>query len=183
MALPVWSMHGRNYRLEATGVSLKVELVGALFGRAMVLVSGEHFPQCAIGWLDGWQRYWGRHFLINHPSVRTIKHTGSFPLKRLGGGPVITARFVRCLTGHAPTGSYRLRFRTRLEEPTFCSLHDGDPMMHTREHVLFRCDHYIRRYRHSPIEDLLQSLDPFYDIVQFLADNPSALTFDDLPTA
>lgn len=56
-------------------------------------------------------------------------------------------------------------------------------MMHSREHILFRCNYYTRRYRHSSIEDLLQSLDPFYDIVHFLADNPSALTFDDLPTA
>ena len=91
------------------------------------------------------RKYWGRHFLINHPSVRTFKHTGNFPLKRLDGGPVITARLVRCLTGHAPTGSYRLRFRTRLDEPTFCSLHDGAPTMHSREHILFRCNYYTGR--------------------------------------
>ncbi|KAH9846172.1 hypothetical protein C2E23DRAFT_713388, partial [Lenzites betulinus] len=72
-------------------------------------------------------------------------------------------------------------FRTRLNEPKMCRLHSGPPAYHTREHVLFECDHYTRRFRHSAIEDLLASRDPFYDIAQFLRDNPTALTFDDIP--
>ena len=61
-------------------------------------------------------------------------------------------------------------------------LHDGPAAIHSREHILFKCEHYTRRYRHSSIEDLLNSFDPFYDIQQFLRDNPTAMTFEDLPT-
>ncbi|KAI0669226.1 hypothetical protein C8Q78DRAFT_978195, partial [Trametes maxima] len=89
----------------------------------------------------------------------------------------------RCITDHGPTGRYRDRFRGRHHEPTLCALHSGRPAYQTREHILFRCDHYTRRYRYSSqaIEELLTSLDPFYDIQRFLEDNPSAMTFDDLP--
>ncbi|KAI0328584.1 hypothetical protein GY45DRAFT_1254633, partial [Cubamyces sp. BRFM 1775] len=53
---------------------------------------------------------------------------------------------------------------------------DGPAAVHSREHVLFRCEHYTRRHQH-----LLNSLDPFYDIQQFLTDNPTAMSFEDLP--
>ena len=77
---------------------------------------------------------------------------------------------------------YSQRWRLALSESTTCrTLHSGPPQYHTREHVLFECDHYTRKYRHSSIEDLLGSLDPFYDIQQFLRDNPTALAFEDLP--
>ncbi|RDX46861.1 hypothetical protein OH76DRAFT_1355323, partial [Lentinus brumalis] len=105
----------------------------------------------------------------------------SFPLKRLGGRPTLAARFVRCITNHAPTGHYRDRFRQRHHEPTMCVLHSGAPAYHTREHILFRCDYYTRKYRHSSVEELLESMDPFYDIQKFLEDNPSAMSFEDIP--
>ncbi|KAI0350440.1 hypothetical protein OH77DRAFT_1573107 [Trametes cingulata] len=124
--------------------------------------------------------YYGCYYL-RHPAFRSTQHTGSYPLKRLGGRPSLVARFIRCITNHAPTGHYRDRFRARYQENTWCVLHDGPPRYHTREHVLFHCDHYTRRYRHSSIEELLQSLDPFYDIRLFLEDNPTALCFEDLP--
>ncbi|KAH9894485.1 hypothetical protein C8Q73DRAFT_646946 [Cubamyces lactineus] len=138
--------------------------------------------------LDEWRQnasdssveYWGR-FHLRHRAFRTIRHTGPFPLKRLGGRPELAARFIRCVTAHAPTGHYRDRFRPQHAEPTLCTLHTGRPAYHTREHVLFKCDKYVRRYRHSSIEDFLQSLDPFYDIEQFLRDNPLAFSFDDAP--
>ncbi|KAL7283508.1 hypothetical protein ACG7TL_002941 [Trametes sanguinea] len=122
--------------------------------------------------------YWGR-FYLRHAAFRTLRHTGAYPLKRLGGRPQFAARFVRCVTAHAPTGHYRDRFRFRHNEPTMCFC--GRPSYHTREHVLFECDKYTRKYRYSSIEDLLESLDPFYDIEQFLRDNPAAFTFDDAP--
>lgn len=125
-------------------------------------------------------KYWGRTHL-RHPAFRRLTHTKSYPLKRLGGRPTLTARFIRCITNHAPTGWYRDRFRARANEPTMCTLHDGPPAYHTREHVLFHCNHYTRKYRHSSIEDLLGSMDPFYDIQCFLADNPTALSFEDVP--
>lgn len=125
-------------------------------------------------------KYWGRTH-IRHPAFRRLLHTGSFPLKRLSGRPALTARFIRCLTNHAPTGYYRDRFRSSLNEPTLCTLHSGPPAYHTREHVLFHCDHYTRKFRHSCIEDLLSSMDPFYDIEEFLQDNPTAFSFDDAP--
>ncbi|CDO72666.1 hypothetical protein BN946_scf184985.g85 [Trametes cinnabarina] len=67
------------------------------------------------------------------------------------------------------------------QEFTFCGLHSGRPTYQTREHVLLECDYYTRRFRFSAIEDLLQSMDPFYEIERFLKDNPTAFTFDDLP--
>ncbi|KAI0686389.1 hypothetical protein C8T65DRAFT_591212 [Cerioporus squamosus] len=126
------------------------------------------------------QQYWGRYHL-RHPTFRRLRHTGSFPLKRLGGRPTLVARFVRCITNHAPTGQYHDRFRARHGEPTLCILHSGPPAYHTREHVLFRCDHYTRKFAYSSIEELLQSLDPFYDIQSFLLDNPTAFSFEDVP--
>ncbi|KAI0629881.1 hypothetical protein C8Q77DRAFT_1220062 [Trametes polyzona] len=126
------------------------------------------------------KRYFG-HAYFRHPAFRQLRHTRPIPLKRLGGRPVLVARFVRCVTNHAPTGWYRDRFRTQLREPTLCTLHNGPPAYHTCEHVLFDCDHYTCKYRHSSIEDLLGSLDPFYDILEFLKDNPMALSFEDLP--
>ncbi|KAH9847615.1 hypothetical protein C2E23DRAFT_741444 [Lenzites betulinus] len=125
-------------------------------------------------------KYFG-HTHFRHPAFRQLKHTRNFPLKRLGGRPTLVARFVRCLTNHAPTGWYRNRFRSSLNEPTMCRLHSGPPAYHTREHVLFECDHYTRRYRYSSVEDLLSSMDPFYQITEFLKDNPTALSFDDIP--
>ncbi|CDO75377.1 hypothetical protein BN946_scf184335.g3 [Trametes cinnabarina] len=138
--------------------------------------------------LDEWKQlvnanpsaYWGR-FHFRHPTFRQLMHTGHYPLKRLSAGPDLTARFIRCITGHAPTGHYRDRFRLRHHESTFCYLHSGRPTYHTREHVLFECDRYTRLFRHSSIEEFLQSLDPFYDIERFLRDNPTALSFADAP--
>ncbi|OSD05221.1 hypothetical protein PYCCODRAFT_1362835 [Trametes coccinea BRFM310] len=124
--------------------------------------------------------YWGR-FYLRHPSFRQLLHTGRYPLKRLSCGPDLAARFIRCVTAHAPTGHYRDRFRPRHNESTLCWLHTGRPTYHTREHVLLECDRYERRFRYSAIEELLQSLDPFYEIERFLRDNPSALSFDDAP--
>ena len=51
------------------------------------------------------RKYWGRYYL-RHPAFRRYKHTGSFPLKRAGGGPTLTARLIR--TAHR---QYRDRFR------------------------------------------------------------------------
>ncbi|KAI9057931.1 hypothetical protein FKP32DRAFT_1615096 [Trametes sanguinea] len=124
--------------------------------------------------------YWGR-FHLRHPAFRQIRCTGAFPLKRLSSGPQLTARFIRCVTAHAPTGHYRDRFRYKHHELTFCGLHSGRPTYQTREHILLECDYYTRRFRYSAIEDLLQSMDPFYEIERFLKDNPTAFTFDDLP--
>ena len=124
--------------------------------------------------------YWGRYHL-RHPAFRRLRHTGAFPLKRLGGRPTLVARFIRCITNHAPTGHYRDRFRRQLAEPTACDAHPGRFVYHTREHVLFRCERYIRKYRYSSIEELLESMDPFYDIQLFLQENPSALSFEDAP--
>ncbi len=126
-------------------------------------------------------KYWGRYHL-SHPAFRRFRHTGAFPLKRLGGRPTLVSRFIRCVTGHAPTGHYRDRFRHRHGEPTMCVLHSGDWAYHTREHVLFKCDYYTRRYRYSSIEELFDSLDPFYDIQNFLLDNPTAFSFEDAPS-
>ncbi|KAH9851498.1 hypothetical protein C2E23DRAFT_829356 [Lenzites betulinus] len=126
------------------------------------------------------KKYFG-HTHIRHPAFRRLSHLGAFPLKRLGGRPTLVARFIRCLSNHAPTGWYRNRFRTRLNEPSMCHLHSGQPAFHTREHVLFDCDHYTRKHRHSSIEDLLSSRDPFYEIAEFLRDNPTALSFEDIP--
>ncbi|KAI0706035.1 hypothetical protein C8T65DRAFT_783131 [Cerioporus squamosus] len=126
------------------------------------------------------RKYWGRYHL-RHPAFRRFRHSGTFPLKRVGGPPSLTARVIRCITNHAPTGQYRDRFRSRHQEPTMCILHSGAPAYHTREHVLFRCSYYTRKYRYCSVEDLLESLDPFYDIQQFLQDNPTAMSFEDIP--
>lgn len=85
------------------------------------------------------------------------------------------AHFIRCITKHAPTGAYRLRFHGRLQEPYFCALHDRPAAVHSWKHILFGCEYYTWQFRHLSIEDLLNSFDPFYDIEQFLIDNSMAM--------
>ncbi|RDX49841.1 hypothetical protein OH76DRAFT_1455643 [Lentinus brumalis] len=79
--------------------------------------------------------YWGRYHL-SHPLFCRLQHTCTFPLKCLGGRPTL---------------------------PTMCILHSGDWAYHTCEHVLFHCNYYTRCYRYSSIDNLLQSLDLFYE--------------------
>ena len=52
---------------------------------------------------------------------------------------------------------------------------------HTRNHVLFHCEWYKRRFRATDWETLLRELDPFPIIIDFLTDNPGAFTFGDRP--
>ena len=52
---------------------------------------------------------------------------------------------------------------------------------HSRDHTLFRCAWYQRRFEAASWEALLRELDPFPKITDFLQDNPTAFTFADQP--
>ncbi|KAI0708425.1 hypothetical protein C8Q76DRAFT_799692 [Earliella scabrosa] len=121
-------------------------------------------------------KYWGRRY-PQHPALRAVTHTGNYPVKRIGSSKSLCARMIRCLTDHAPTGAYRLRFFP--EQPTHCTC--DRPELQTRRHVFDRCTFYPRTPYSLTWDDYLGELDPFPLILDFLETNPSAFTFADAP--
>ena len=54
---------------------------------------------------------------------------------------------------------------------------------HSRDHVVFACAWYSRKFQQGNWETLLREQDPFEMIVDFLRGNPGAFTFEDRPLA
>ncbi|PIL34386.1 hypothetical protein GSI_03161 [Ganoderma sinense ZZ0214-1] len=101
------------------------------------------------------------------------------------------SRFCRALCGHAPTGLYRMKMRSKHNEPINCpcgvkahSAHPNNFVVQDTEHILQHCPLYGRRPlgRQRPWPpSFLEDLDPFPKIFQFLTDNPTAFSFADVP--
>jgi hypothetical protein len=94
--------------------------------------------------LEGWnllfqsKKYIGSNFLTLYqrkdtPFVPTHVKSGPW-MRKTGHSHLLTARLVRCTTGHAPIGAYHSRFFP--EESTACRC--GFPM-ETVSHVLYQC--------------------------------------------
>jgi ribonuclease HI len=126
--------------------------------------------------LSGWnalfrtKKYVGSNFLPLYQGKNTLlvpTHVNSGPwMRRTGHSHELTARLVRCITRHAPIGSFQSRFFPL--ESTACRC--GLPM-ETVSHVLYRCPLHERE--EEPSEKL-----PYKWLIDFLITNESAFAFD-----
>jgi hypothetical protein len=110
--------------------------------------------------LSGWntlfrtKKYAGSSFLPLYQGKNLLvpTHVNSGPwMRRTGHSHELTARVVRCITGHAPIGSFRSRFFPL--ESTACRC--GLPM-ETVSHVLYR-DACFMNGRRTPARSYLTS--------------------------
>jgi hypothetical protein len=82
------------------------------------------------------------------------------------------SRFTRLVSNHGPTGSYRLRFHPT--KSPYCKYHEDKIL--SRDHILFECNHYTFDF----FSFFSFSSDRISLIFQFLKDNPTAFTFEEL---
>jgi hypothetical protein len=126
--------------------------------------------------LKGWnsllqsKKYIGSNFLTLYqrkdtPFVPTHVKSGLW-MRKAGHSHSLTARLVRCTTGHAPIGAYYSKFFP--EESTACRC--GFPM-ETVSHVLYQCPSHERES--DPKEQLC-----YLWLLEFLEANKSAFAFD-----
>jgi hypothetical protein len=126
--------------------------------------------------LEGWnslfqsKKYIGSNFLTLYqrkdtPFVPTHIKSGPW-MRKTGHSHLLTARLVRCTTGHAPIRAYCSRFFP--EESMACRC--GFPM-ETVSHVLYRCPSHEREL--EPKEQLRYSW-----LLEFLEANETAFAFE-----
>lgn len=121
-------------------------------------------------------QYRGHHLLVPEVYRTKLSHTASSNpfLKKAGHDSRLFARFVRFLTGHAPIGEFRDRFK--LDGPVDCLC--GHPV-ESIQHIIWECPIWIRNWApRSRILEVLESLDPFTNILWFLKYNPLVATFE-----
>lgn len=129
--------------------------------------------------LGNWQiemrstKFSGKDF----PHQRLLRKVSSTKsrLLRVDKQNSLAARAVRMILNHAPTGEYRSKFFPF--ESTTCNWCNE---LQTRKHILFWCTHY-QRPPDFTLAQYLTKRDPLPSLLKFLADNPTAFTFDDAP--
>jgi hypothetical protein len=126
--------------------------------------------------LEGWnslfqsKKYIGSNFLTLYQRKDTPfvpAHIKSGPwMCKAGHSHSLTARLVRCTTGHAPIGAYCSRFFPEESTACRCSL-----PMETVSHVLYQCPSHERES--EPKEQLR-----YLWLLKFLEANETAFAFD-----
>jgi hypothetical protein len=154
-------IHATSTRVEAGGEPT----ISADFARCEVVTC------MLLGWnaLFRTKKYAGSNFLPLYQGKKLLvpTHVNSGPwMHRTGHSHELTARLVRCITRHAPIGSFRSRFFPL--ESTACRC--GLPM-ETVSHVLYHCPLYERE--EVPSEKL-----PYKWLVDFLITNENTFAFD-----
>ena len=95
-------------------------------------------------------------------------------MKYAGNNAKLMARFVRTLTGHAPIGEFRKRFK--LDGSTSCQCGEIEWSV---KHVLIDCTLWYRKHDwFSRQLQSIQELDPFKSVGPFLESNPLAFSFE-----
>jgi hypothetical protein len=141
------------------------------------VISADFVRHRVVTWmLEGWnslfqsKKYIGSNFLTLYQRKDTpfvLTHVKSGPwMCKVGHSHSLTARLVRCTTGHAPIGAYHSRFFP--EESTACSC--SFPM-ETVSHILYWCPSHKQKL--DPKEQLQYSW-----LLEFLEVNESAFAFD-----
>ena len=102
----------------------------------------------------------------NQKVIKPTYAKGGSWLPSIGFTNSLCTCFTRMTTGHAPIGEYRQRFLPHL--PISCPCSKAE--VQTREHIVMECDTYDLSTR--PCNIIINSF------VYFLADNPSAFSFD-----
>jgi hypothetical protein len=155
-------IHATLTRVEAGGEPI----ISADFARS------EAVTRMLSGWnaLFRTKKYVSSNFLPLYQGKNTLlvpTHVNSGPwMRRMGHSHELTARLVRCITGHAPIRLFRSRFFPL--ESTACRC--GLPM-ETVSHVLYRCP--LHEWEEEPSEKL-----PYKWLINFLITNESAFAFD-----
>jgi hypothetical protein len=155
-------IHATSTRVEAGGEPI----ISADFARH------EAVTRMLSGWntLFRTKKYVGSNFLPLYQGKNTLlvpTHVNSGPwMSRTGHSHELTARLVRCITGHAPIGLFRSRFFPL--ESTACRC--GLPI-ETVSHVLYQCPLHEWEEEHS--EKL-----PYKWLIDFLITNESVFAFD-----
>ena len=92
----------------------------------------------------------------------------------MAGDMITFSRFTRLVSGHAPTGEFRLRFFPH--EPRGCTCFER---FQSRSHLLTECPKYS--FLFSSMASFHLANDNTKKIFRFLKENPTAFTFDDEP--
>ena len=134
-----------------------------------------------------WQRrakapsYVGKNWLplrrkgkVFQPTVSSSKK--NFFMDLADGDVGLMSRITRTLTNHAPTGEFRKRFFP--DKPSHCH-HCGEDIFQSRCHILTTCSKYSHPF--SSLRNFLAEKKNADLLVRFLKENPTALTFEDLP--
>lgn len=126
--------------------------------------------------LEGWnslfqsRKYIGSHFLTLYAKKDTLltpTHVNSGPwMHKTGHSHALTARLVRCTTGHAPVGEFRAQFFKEESTACRCSL-----LVETVQHILYTCPLRVR-------EDVPKQQLCYAWLVDFLTENESAFAFN-----
>ena len=148
------------------------------FGKILVVrlaCCAHDYDKCrihALCFIRRREAFWGRSW-PDSPELRCVRHTGKFPLTYFDGN-ALCARAVRFLTGHAPTGEYRVRFHPHM--PSHCDCWVGG--IHDRLHIVDQCSWFdlTSPYR-TPFRLFTESLDPFPLIATWLRTFSGAFTF------
>lgn len=111
-----------------------------------------------------------RHIYL--PKIRAKKHSSFFFDLANNSMPEMT-RVTYCMTGHAPTGEFNERFFP--DKPTICN---HCQVFHSREHILTNCN-YVSSFRSLPY--WLRHNHNNKMLKCFIANNPDAFSFVDLP--
>jgi len=102
----------------------------------------------------------------NQKVIKPTYAKGGSWLPSIGFTNSLCTHFTRMTTSHAPIGEYKQRFLPHLPISCLC----GKAEVQTREHIIMECDTYDPST--CPCNIIINSF------VHFLADNPSAFSFD-----
>ena len=93
---------------------------------------------------------------------------------RMMGNPVLFSRFMRTISGHAPTSEFRSRFFPH--EPRGCTCFAA---YQSHAHLLTECPKYLSKF--SSMIAFHTADKNTNKIIVFLKDNPQAFTIEDEP--
>ena len=93
---------------------------------------------------------------------------------KIMGSPILFSRFMRMVSGHAPTGEFRSQFFP--DEPHGCTCF---ATYQSHAHLLSECPKYISKF--SSMIAFHSAENNTNKIITFLKDNPQAFTFEDEP--
>lgn len=121
------------------------------------------------------------NFLYTDKYLQRTSHVAKRhpPMAYMGRDNRLMARFTRTVTGHAPIGEFRTRFKLPGDIECPCGTDTVGAKRWTRAHTLLRCPLWFRsRAWWSRQTQHIQELDPFMGILPFLKTNPLAFTFE-----
>ena len=129
-------------------------------------------------WRTEWQRFADSKVLTlkkkRKPILPHAWDSNGKQFIKMAGNIVTYSRFIRLVSGHAPTGEYRAHFFPN--EPRGCTCFSD---YQTRSHLLVECPKYSKKF--SSMFFFHVANNNVHKIFAYLKDNPTAFTFEDEP--